>query len=253
MSFCADCPRRNEPRGTRQDDPSGKAVGTRGSLSSALVIINGFPSKGDCATGEVFSGGTGRLLNAALVSNGANINEAHVINRVNCYPTSGQDPTKEQVNACARRFTLDVQAACSLGHSVLVPIGQLALDSVYTPPKHVGKALSGWRGYVLDSTYTTRSGEPIYAVPTLDLETVRKLALKPFPWLQSDIGIAIQLAKGPGGVRLYEAPVVDVLPSFDALQPNTLLGFDIETLISTGEVTDIGLATLDAASSKEWR
>ena len=261
MSFCDNCPRRKEARGTRQDDARGKSVGTKGSLSSATIIINGFPNKGDCSTGEVFSGGSGRLLNAALVTHGSNINETHVINRINCFPLESKGKgravtpvaSKEQLNACSSRFQSDVSAACSMGHSVLVPIGQLALDSVFTPPKHVGKALSGWRGYVLDSDFVDRQGEKVLALPTLDLETIRKLALKPFPWLQADIGNAIQLAKGPGGVRLYEAPKVDVLPPPETLQSNSLLGFDIETLISTGEVTDIGFAGLDWATSKEWK
>ena len=91
------------------------------------MIIGEAPGKNEEATGSLFSGKSGELLEEHLVKHGFNRSDIFICNAVSCRPPDNRTPTKAEIKACKK--WLDYQIAIIKPKFVLI-LGNVPLESI---------------------------------------------------------------------------------------------------------------------------
>lgn len=236
MCQCPNCPRGSEAPGLDRDDVHGKWAGTRGRPTSPICLIGTAPGKDELLTGTPFTGGSGRMLKAALAYNNSSMDEVYALNRINCFPLGrGEVPTPDQLDHCRERFHRDLMASTA---RVLVPLGDIALKSLLAF-KGKRQSISYWRGYTIPAAEATIPLPPSvkWIVPAYHPAFIMRGGNRAYPWLRVDIGTAVCAARGE--LKPLVPPASN--SPWPAHTPPAF-AFDIETEGLSGAIESISIA-----------
>lgn len=159
----------------------GPAIGTRGDMASAIVLVGEAPGAGEIAAGRPFVGRAGSVLWAAVAEAGLSEGAVFITNAVSCRP-SPVHPTVEAIHACRARLVTDLEAH---PRSAIVALGGTAVRAItgrrdFRVMRDRGTPLASAWGPVVPTLHPARVLRRQNERPLLvsDLQAARRLAMK---------------------------------------------------------------------------
>jgi len=86
-----------------------QAVLGSGDTAASWMLVGEAPGEEEDASGEAFVGKAGHLLDEMLLAVGLNRADVYIANTVKCRPPNDDDPTAEQVSACAQYLDRQIE------------------------------------------------------------------------------------------------------------------------------------------------
>jgi uracil-DNA glycosylase family 4 len=193
-----------------------------------LAVVGDSPMRRDLEEKAILSGGSGRMLQRGLRSNGLQRSEVHFTNAVLC--ECAEEHLSKARAACAVRLRSELEAS---GAGAVMPLGPLGLQSTLALPRK--PQILKWRGSV--SRVEWGPARSAFVLPTLHPSFVYR-APKWAPILELDVArVGRVLENGftapedAPGRKLWIPKTRDSLrEALSSLSPGADTSFDVETV-----------------------